>query len=197
MNLISLIVLMRMVEPMKLLKFGDQIWMGENLAYLPAVRHPGWSSGESPFYYVSGYMDSIISIAKALPNYTTYGALYNFTAASTACPMGWHLPTKAEWFILTNYLDGPAVPKMKETGIEHWVYNENATNSSGFSALPGGIKGQWEGPWSSGFFLPGNGAYFWTSTEEYSDSINEISAWYMSIDISSNFEMKLLDMFPD
>ncbi len=73
----------------------------------------------------------------------TYGALYNWYAVEldNICPVGWHLPTDAEWTTLVDYLGGASVAggKMKEAGTTHWRDpNEGADNTSGFTALPGG-----------------------------------------------------------
>jgi uncharacterized protein (TIGR02145 family) len=79
------------------------------------------------------------------------------------CPTGWHLPSMSEWRSLTNYLGGESVAgsKLKESGTSHWESpNEGATNSSGFTALPGGIR-QHTGVFSS---LGYNG-FWWTSLE--------------------------------
>jgi uncharacterized protein (TIGR02145 family) len=93
-------------------------------------------------------------------NCNTYGGLYQWDEAmqySTTegvrgiCPSGWHLPTDTEWCTMTQYLD-PTVNcgatgwsgtnaggKMKEAGLTHWASpNTGATNTSGFTALPGG-----------------------------------------------------------
>jgi uncharacterized protein (TIGR02145 family) len=71
-----------------------------------------------------------------------YGRLYTWDAALIACPTGWHLPSDDEWTILTNCLGGPdeAGGKLKETGTAHWPSPNSGTNSSGFSALPGGYR---------------------------------------------------------
>jgi uncharacterized protein (TIGR02145 family) len=99
------------------------------------------------------------------------------------CPAGWHLPTDAEWTILTTYLGGESVAggPMKETGTTHWLSpNTGATNSSGFTALPGGYR------YSAGtFFNLSSHGYFW-SASEYSSS----NAWgrllsYLSADVHS------------
>jgi uncharacterized protein (TIGR02145 family) len=91
-------------------------------------------------------------------NGETYGKLYNWYAVmgiTTAeddtpteaqiaarkkfAPTGWHVPSDSEWTTLTNFLGDYAGDKMKEIGTEHWNSpNTDATNSSGFTALPGG-----------------------------------------------------------
>lgn len=99
-------------------RIGNQVWMAENLAYLPGVAGPGTGSSTTPYYYVYGYNGTDVNAAKTTANYTTYGVLYNWPAAmhgaasSTAnpsgvqgiCPDGWHLPSNAEWTQLENYL---------------------------------------------------------------------------------------------
>ena len=72
--------------------YGDQTWMIENLAYLPSVSPSSSGSDSIPFYYVNGYEGSSVTAAKATDNYKAYGVLYNFEAAKTTCPAGWHLP---------------------------------------------------------------------------------------------------------
>ena len=81
---------------------GTQCWMKKNLAYLPSVVGSGTGSETTPYYYVYGYDGTDVATAKSQSNYTTYGVLYNWTAANTACPSGWHLPTDAEFTTLTN-----------------------------------------------------------------------------------------------
>jgi uncharacterized protein (TIGR02145 family) len=74
-----------------------------------------------------------------------YGALYNWFAVNTGnlCPIGWHVPSDAEWTTLTTYLGGVSVAggKLKEDGDSHWTRgNVGATNETGFTALPGGSR---------------------------------------------------------
>ena len=77
-------------------------------------------------------------------NGTIYGKLYNWYAVTDSrglAPTGYHIPNNSEFMTLINYLGGVLVAggKMKEPGLSHWLApNTEATNSSGFSALPGG-----------------------------------------------------------
>jgi len=103
----------------KTVTIGSQVWMAENLAYLPEVHNSTSDSG--PHYYVYGYDGTEVTEAKAYEHtpgdndeyspggapikvYETYGVLYNWPAAITACPEGWHLPSDAEWKQLEMYL---------------------------------------------------------------------------------------------
>src|SRR5690554_1707100 len=160
-------------------QIGDQVWMAENLAYLPSVNMvaDGSEDAAGSYYYVYGYDGTNVADAKATDNYATYGVLYNWTAAmdgeasSTTnpsgiqgvCPAGWHLPSDAEWTELTNYLGGTSVAggKLKETGTTHWNYpNTGATNETGFTALPGGLR------YGGGtFFGIGDYGTWWSATE--------------------------------
>src|SRR5574344_2998326 len=143
----------------KWVKIGDQVWMAENLAYLPRVNRvaDGSEDAAGSYYYVYGYNGTNVADAKATANYKTYGVLYNWTAAMNGeassttnpsgiqgvCPAGWHLPSDAEWTELTDYLGGASVAggKLKETGTTHWDSpNTGATNETGFTALPGGYR---------------------------------------------------------
>lgn len=99
-------------------RIGNQIWMAENLSYLPAVSPPSIGSTTDPHYYVYDYIGTNVSAAKSTHNYTTYGVLYNWPAAMAGasssntnpsnvqgvCPAGWHIPSDAEWMQLANYL---------------------------------------------------------------------------------------------
>jgi len=147
----------------KTVTIGGQVWMAENLKYLPSVVGPGTGSKTDPYYYVYGYDGTNVNAAKATANYATYGVLYNWEAAKAACPDGWHLPTDAEWTELTDYLGGESVAggKLKETGTTHWYSpNTGATNEIGFTALPGGSRG------SYGSFVNFGGLGFWWSATE-------------------------------
>ena len=98
-----------------------------------------------------------------------YGALYNWYATSNIsniCPVGWHVPFNSEWITLIDYLGGStfAGARLKESGIFHWSDPNYATNSSGFTALPGGYRED------TGTFEYTNAfSYWWTSTSADDD----------------------------
>lgn len=159
------------------IKIGEQVWMAENLKYLPSVIGSGTESFTEPYYYVYGYNGTSVAAAKATENYTTYGVLYNWTAAMSACPEGWHMPSDAEWKQLEMYIGmteeqangwgwrgSNEADKLKETGTTHWPSpNEGATNEVGFTALP-------SGEYDYGFYNIGNHGYWWTATEYETNS---------------------------
>jgi len=147
--------------------------MAENLRYLPSVVGPGTGSNTTPYYYVYDYDGTDVNAAEVASNYSTYGVLYNWTAAVYACPTGWHLPSDDEWTELTDYLVDNAGGKLKATGtIEAgtglwYVPNAGSTNETSFTALPGGGRG------SGGSFgsIGGYGGW-WSATEGY-----PVGAW--------------------
>jgi len=96
-----------------------------------------------------------------------YGKLYNWYTVDdprNVCPTGWHVPTDAEWTILSDYLGGENVAggKMKSTGTQYWLSpNTDATNESGFSGLPGGYR-----YYNGTFDGIGDHGFWWSSTED-------------------------------
>ena len=71
-------------------------------------------------------------------------SLANPALRKTLAPDGYHIPTQSEWNILQNCLGGYEIAggKMKSTGTLYWdAPNIGATNSSGFTGLPGGKRG--------------------------------------------------------
>ncbi len=167
----------------KWIRIGEQVWTAENMGHLPAVSPVSDVSETEPYYYVYGYEGTSLSEARSISNYTKYGVLYNWKAAQTACPSGWHLPGDEEWKQLEQYLgmdqlqansegfreSGSIGKKLKSTS--GWDNNGIGDNSSGFTALPGGYRsynGNYEGA--------GLGAGFWSATEN-----NVLTAWYRGL----------------
>jgi len=154
-------------------QIGNQLWMAENLNY----------ETENSWWYVNDQANGDI-----------YGRLYTWDDALNACPYGWHLPTDAEWTELTDYLGGTSVAGEKMKSITGWCSpNTGATNSSGFSALPGGTRMYNAGTFANLDF----DGYWWSATENFATF-----AWYRvlyygsaevfrsSIDKSSGFSVR-------
>lgn len=125
---------------------GQQVWMAENLKvtrYRNGDAIPNITDDETWRNLSTGaYCDYNND-----PNHAnTYGRLYNWFAVNDErkiAPEGWHIPTKAEWQKLADYLGGNhrAGGKLKEKKTLHWDNpNTGATNQSGFTALPGGNR---------------------------------------------------------
>jgi uncharacterized protein (TIGR02145 family) len=158
----------------KWLRIGDKIWMAENLAFIPSVYPPESGSNTEPRYYVYGYAGNDVAEGKQSDNYSSFGVLYNWTAASTASPSGWHLPSDEEWKQLELYL-GMTQIQVELTGFRGneqglhlkatstWNKNGNGANTSGFTAFAGGICYG-----SEGFLNVGIGGYWWSATENSS-----------------------------
>ena len=153
---------------------GTQTWMAENLKttkYIDGTAIPSvtdntdWANLTSPGY--CWYENDQAT------NGNTYGALYNWFAVGTGnlCPTDWHVPTDAEWTILTDYVGDQPGTKLKSTS--GWFGNGNGSDEYGFSALPGGYRtyggvfydteftGDW---WSS---TQGDASYAWSRNLHY------------------------------
>ncbi len=169
---------------------GSQVWMAENLKYLPNVVGAQVGSNSAPHYYVYGYNGTNVNDAKATSNFEKYGVLYNWSAAMAGssksntnpsgvqgvCPNGWHLPSEAEWLEFINFIGGEAVAggKLKEKGTEHWdAPNEGATDDFGFTALPAGVRSSI----ASGNFINLGATSFWWTTSESSNPSGDFTTF--------------------
>ena len=159
---------------------GTQVWMLENLNtthYRNGDLIPNITDGYTWQYMTSGAYCNYNNYA---PNAVTYGRMYNWYAISDSrniCPVGFHVPSQAEWQTLLNYLgDASTVGGKLKSTSNLWIsVNVGATNSSGFAALPGGYRrivlgGETE---YGKFANLGATAYFWSS--ENFDTNNAIS----------------------
>jgi len=108
-------------------------------------------------------------------NGAVYGKLYNWYAVNDPrglAPAGWHIPTTNEYSTLANCLGGGLVAgdKLKASGTTLWgLGNTTATNSSGFTALPGGFRLGLADGWNNGVFSGYNEGRWWTRTPYDSD----------------------------
>ncbi|MCK9626785.1 MAG: FISUMP domain-containing protein [Candidatus Paceibacterota bacterium] len=122
---------------------GPQCWMTRNLNYATASS---WCPGNSS------------------TNCNIYGRMYDWTAAKTVCPSGWHLPSDAEFYILTNTIG---------SSKDAW------TNASGFN---GGQYGGYLYP-SIGFQQIGQSSYWWSSTSSVDGSLSRY-LYYLSPNVN-------------
>lgn len=129
---------------------GTQTWMVENLnttRYCDGTPIPNVTDNTQWCKQKTGaYCD----YNNTPSNSTTYGRLYNLYAVRDSrklAPLGWHVPNNNEWGILTGYLNGGiyVANKLKEAGTAHWATDSGASNSSGFTALPGGHRNPSDG----------------------------------------------------
>jgi len=145
---------------------GTQEWMQENLK---TTRYKNGSN--IPTNLTDAQWQATTSGACAdynndPTNTTVYGKLYNWYAVSDPqglCPTNWHVPSDAEWDNLVNYLGGDTIAggAMKEIGLTHWATpNTGATNSSGFTGLPGGLRLN-----VGTYYSIGNYGYWWSATQ--------------------------------
>jgi len=112
-------------------------------------------------------------------NGAIYGKLYNWYAVNDSrglAPVGYHIPSELEWYVLSEYLGGDTIAGYKMKSETGWVYDGNGDNSSGFNALPGGCRNS-EG--SVFNWVTGNG-FFWGSSDNNTDV-----AWTNYLDHSS------------
>ena len=126
----------------KTIKIGNQIWLAENLRYLPRVGNG---------YYVFDFHGNIVSEAKKTQNYKEFGVLYDMPAALEACPVGWHIPSEGEWKELDKYLGLFDWSEGKSYGIDTVSFcfmrdNQGSnTEDYGFNASLGGWRDTYTG----------------------------------------------------
>jgi len=124
----------------KTIQIGDQTWFAENLGYMPFLSSPNKKYKEIK---VKGYDGDNVAKAKQTANYQALGCMYNYKMAETACPEGWHLPSKEEWdnLVETNLPMELFIEDTTRFEIEYWGLKKNYLNinKTGFSAIPSGF----------------------------------------------------------
>ncbi len=154
-------------------KIGTQAWTSKNLDVatyrngdvIPQVQDASaWTSLTTGAWC---YYNNDAS------NGTKYGKLYNWYAVNDPrglAPKGFHIPSDAEWTVLTDYLGGTAAAGTKMKSSTGWDANGNGTNSSGFAGFPGGCHSGSSGPLNN----IGRGGNWWSATDYHSSG----NAWY-------------------
>jgi uncharacterized protein (TIGR02145 family) len=166
---------------------GNQVWMKENLKVSKYKNGNAITTGLSNSNWIASTSGAYSVYNDVSANNNTYGKLYNWYAVTDSrglCPTGWHSPNNHEWNVLAINVDAaadtnfchngictnPADAKMKSTGTIQsgnglWsIGNSDATNSSGFTGIPGGSRD------FDGTYI-GQGEFgAWWSTDSYSAS---------------------------
>jgi len=161
-----------------LVEIGGQCWFADNLATDQYRNGDAIPTGLSISIWQNTTAGAYAIYYNDPANDVTYGKLYNwYTTVDTRglCPTGWHVPTDCEWMYLESSL-GMSVADQETAGwrgtneggalksTTNWISpNTGATNSTGFTALPGCAR-DYVGP----YFSVGNVGYWWSSTENYS-----------------------------
>lgn len=162
-----------------IVEIGTQKWMGENLRVakfnngdaIPNIQSVvDWTSESYPLKWVNYDNDPTKD--------AVYGKLYDGRVATderNVCPDGWHVATKDEWDEMFSYLGGVPVAanKLMDNSGNYWETPNNATNETGFSAVPNGYRA------SDGSFLSlPYASEIWTSTKASSMTNNYVSIHY-------------------
>ncbi len=178
----------------EVVRIGDQCWCKEDL------RTTHYANGD-PIPEVTDQLDwenttqgAYSAYNNDLGNLAEFGALYNGYAVTdprNVCPSGWHVPSDGEWTTLSDQFGGTfeaggplkAVGTIQDgTGL--WqAPNSGATNASGFTGLPGGVR------WST-FEAQGIYGYWWTSTEQDAGSLWTRNMFNDFIDLNVSSQIK-------
>jgi uncharacterized protein (TIGR02145 family) len=171
-------------------QIGEQCWFADNLrselyangdGILSDVIGDDWedlTTGASAIYGESDGCEEADYFSACNPDESldAFGRLYNWFAVDDVrgiCPVGWHVPTDDEWFILENTLGGGNMADEALKTTYGWN-SDNGTNSSGFSALPSGKRDVPGGDFSAA----GNTGGWWSSTESGTSDIAPLGyAW--------------------
>ena len=169
---------------------GEQCWFAENLRSENYDNDDAIPSGLSNSEWSSTSSGATAVYGASAPHLEAYGRLYNWFAVNDPrglCPSGWHVPTDVEWTILTDHLGGEPGSQMRAT---YGWNGYNGTNSSGFTALPGGARfydglyfnagylGNW---WSSSSYH--TGAWSRSLYGEYNYVFRELSSSMMGYSV--------------
>ena len=168
-------------------QIGNQCWMRENLRtehYTDGteISMGNTYSNSTPYRYAPDNDQSLVAI---------YGYLYNWPAvmhssASSSvnrsgvqgiCPIGWHVPSEAEWMQLIDYVSSQSanvcnsntsyIAKSLAATIGWTTHNGtcaignnmSSNNVTGFSALPAGFY------YRQSYFTFGDYVGYWSATE--------------------------------
>ena len=170
---------------------GNQTWFARNLNYdVEGSKCYGqdgivWVEARTATH-ANGHYETL-SEAEVQANCEKYGRLYDWNAAISACPTGWHLPSDAEWVTLTDFVGGSAIAGWElKSPSSYWDYylDDNfvvGADDFGFSALPGGEGFIYHGSELRYRYGEGRAGIWWSGTEhrtEYGVGAWSYRIWY-------------------
>jgi uncharacterized protein (TIGR02145 family) len=170
----------------KEVSIGKQVWMSENLNVdkfrngdpIPEAKtEEEWKKAGENKQPAWCYYDNDSA------NGARYGKLYNWYAVNDPrglAPKGWHIPTDAEWTLLTDHLGGSEVAGGKMKSTSGWVESGNGTNSSGFSGPPGGYR-----YFNGAFYAIDSNGIWWSSTDYTTSHATFRYLYYFGGDVGS------------
>lgn len=187
-------------------QIGDQCWMKENLKSIHYFDGTSMVDGANAGILSWDYTTKFaFDYNNDSTNSVIYGKLYTWPAVMNdsvwsatspteltgICPYGWHVPSDPEWIQLIDYLGGELIAggKMKKAGYAFWNSpNTGATNSSGFTGLPGGYRIDYNALYGA----IGNVGSWWSCSESsptnvYCHDLSRISAECGSFTSNKNF----------
>jgi uncharacterized protein (TIGR02145 family) len=124
----------------KTVTIGTQTWMARNINY--QTKSGSWCYDNN------------------VDNCKQYGRLYDWNTAKTACPAGWHLPSRWDNLEEEAAVGGKGVAGKALKSTNGWYNDGNGIDNNGFSALPGGYRDT-----DGSFYHVGKYGYWWTATE--------------------------------
>jgi uncharacterized protein (TIGR02145 family) len=171
------------------IQYGKQVWTVENL------RTTKYNDGSNIGSGCAFYSNTTDAAAKK-----KWGALYSGSAATSGklAPTGWRVPTVADWDELQKYLiangynyngtlDTNLIAKSMCATTDWKTFEDRGSpgndlstnNSSGFSALPGGVH-----DFSGTFFDQNILGWWWTSTTKDPSFTYARAIMYTSFDLN-------------
>ena len=185
----------------KTVKIGEQWWMAENLNYADSSKTASlmgksWCYNNSVescnkygrLYTWAAAIDSV-KLATGIDNPLDCGFDKNCPLPDTVygiCPLGWHLPSKDEWFSLFNAVGGKATAGNVLKSLSGWYNDENGMDGVGFCALPAGNRN----PYGS-FNYNGYRALFWTALQRGEVDAYSMYLYYNNGYAGLNYDFKL------
>jgi uncharacterized protein (TIGR02145 family) len=147
---------------------GTQIWMSANLDTRVFANGDTIPTPDKVTLVLNNDPGSIYYNNDSI-NYKKYGRLYNWYAVNDPrglCPAGYHVPTDADWQVLSDFVGGDG-NKLKEAGTTNWYTGNTGTNTTKFTALPGGYMGD-----AASYSAATRSTYLWSATSVNLDQAN-------------------------